>query len=492
MPLTCRTDLAPYLSVGPVPSIADRSWTVFPSVARGREQSTVSFLVRLNGKVRDEVGYVTRLDPGIQSSEQTLDCRTGSCRDRRGCWWSSFGTWDRGAVCLGVLIQLSSGGTGVAVDGIDDGVKLTPPICTRGLKHFCPEPDGSAWIQPRVSLPARGISLWCARQTRRRLLHRWHGRTGSCRFDFSMSVRRHQCHAVGFRSLSATRSGKRCEPLLMLFDADLKKQDVRLTMGGEADLRRIDTGPESRMVLRCTWCTETYAWIALIRGLREYLTGALMLHYGQGKWYPASRCRAGRWSPLSAFRRGRKLPALAGLAARNHHGFGVHDALEFAESSDQATRSEWRELAARVQFCRLGRAGRLCAAAAPTPAWRAIVVVEPVVVSAFGAVASVSRRFADGYRIPTEAMPWVAPDELQYELMRPLTQNRVKLSTAPRRPDLFAVEPEPDPLPPLSTLRKVQESHIRPSLCVQARDGRLDGPPALCSKLPTISIWSRR
>ena len=35
-------------------------------------------LVDLNQRVRDQIGYVTRLDPGVQTCEQTLEQRMGS------------------------------------------------------------------------------------------------------------------------------------------------------------------------------------------------------------------------------------------------------------------------------------------------------------------------------------------------------------------------------------------------------------------------------
>src|ERR1700690_2913250 len=44
-------------------------------------RGTISFLVDLNRRVRDEIDYVTRLDLGVQTCEQTLEKGTGSCRD---------------------------------------------------------------------------------------------------------------------------------------------------------------------------------------------------------------------------------------------------------------------------------------------------------------------------------------------------------------------------------------------------------------------------
>jgi len=79
-----------------------------------------------------------------------------------------------------------------------------------------------------------------------------------------------------------------------------------------------------------------------------------------------------------------------------------------------------------------------------------------------------------GYRIPTASMPWVAPDELEYEFEAAPFADRVKLPSSPvRRMDLFERRPVADPLPALSSTAETALELIRPSLCVQVREGRL-------------------
>jgi transglutaminase-like putative cysteine protease len=42
---------------------------------------TAAFLVALNQRLAQDVGYLVRLEPGVQTTEQTLQLQSGSCRD---------------------------------------------------------------------------------------------------------------------------------------------------------------------------------------------------------------------------------------------------------------------------------------------------------------------------------------------------------------------------------------------------------------------------
>ena len=43
--------------------------------------ATVDFLVSLNQRLQSDIAYTTRLEPGVQSPEETLQRALGSCRD---------------------------------------------------------------------------------------------------------------------------------------------------------------------------------------------------------------------------------------------------------------------------------------------------------------------------------------------------------------------------------------------------------------------------
>src|ERR1700730_1292785 len=70
-------ELRPYLETEAAgPSLAG----LFADIDRRRSR-TMDFLVALNRLVQRRVGYVIRLEPGIQPCEDTLRLGTGSCRD---------------------------------------------------------------------------------------------------------------------------------------------------------------------------------------------------------------------------------------------------------------------------------------------------------------------------------------------------------------------------------------------------------------------------
>jgi transglutaminase-like putative cysteine protease len=76
-PPDLREDLAPFLNAEPAgPNLKE----LLRSLPR-EPQNTIDFLVVLNRRLRHLIRYVTRLEGGVQTAEETLASGIGSCRD---------------------------------------------------------------------------------------------------------------------------------------------------------------------------------------------------------------------------------------------------------------------------------------------------------------------------------------------------------------------------------------------------------------------------
>jgi uncharacterized protein (DUF2126 family) len=459
-------DLETYCSVEPAGPLLQAFLEKLPR----ERQGTISFLVDLNRRVRNEIDYVTRLDPGVQTCEQTLEKCMGSCRDSA---WLLVQILRHCGIAArfvsGYLIQLAA----------DDSASEGPsdPQTDSADFHAWAEAflPGAGWIgmDPTSGLFAGEghIPLVCTPNASKAAPIEGTVEPAIVDFRYSMSIRRLNDAPRPSKPFTE-EAWLQVEQVAQRVDAELEAQDVRLTMGGEPTFVGIDEPESPQWNIDALGPLKRTRGLALIRCLREKVAPGALLHYGQGKWYPGEPLP--RWA-LSCFWRVDRVPVWENidLIAREdqEYGFGATDALKFMSALSRRLQvssenilpaydgdGETEPAGYILPIRRRQPEGRLCWS---SQLW--FPRLERLLLSPGDSPI--------GYRIPTESMPWVAPDELENE--REATQFEALPARPLRRMDLFQRNPVADPLPAVPNTAETAPELIRPSLCVQAREGRL-------------------
>jgi transglutaminase-like putative cysteine protease len=430
-------DLEPYRTIDPAGPLLQ---TLLDSLSGGK-RGTIAFLVDLNQRIRDEIGYVTRLDPGVQTCEETLEKRTGSCRD--SAWLLVQCLRHLGVAARfvsGYLIQLAAEAT--------SNPKSDSADLHAWAEAFLP---GAGWIgfDPTSGLFASEghIPLVCTPNASRAAPIGGTVEPANVDFSYSMSIRRLNDPPRTSRPFTE-EDWAQVQRVAHIVDADLEAQDVRLTMGGEPTFVGIDEPESPQWNIDAPGPMKRTRGLDLIQCLRRRVAPGGLLHYGQGKWYPGEPLP--RWA-LSCYWRADNVPVWENidLIAREdqNYGFDVTHALKFMEALAYRLQvspenllpaynagSEATEPAGYILPIRRRQpAGRLAWSSQlwfPRPDRLLLTPGDSPI----------------GYRIPTDAMPWVAPDEVELEYEAAPFADRIKLPTnSLRRMDLFHQTPAADP-----------------------------------------------
>jgi len=490
-------DLEPYLKPSPAGPLLQN---FVASISR-TPRATVGFLVDLNRAVRDEIGYLVRLESGIQTAEETLDKGCGSCRDS-------------GWLLVEILRQLGLAArfvSGYLIQLASETNKNDTADLHAWAEVFLP---GAGWIGLDATsglMAGEGhIPLACTPDATDAAPITGTVERAGVDFSFSMTVQR-LMEAPQFAEPVRDRQWAEAQAVAHKIDADLREGDARLTMGGEPTFVGAENpddpqwnaaalGPEKRKLAE-----------NLIRGLREKLAPGALLHFGQGKWYPGEPLP--RWALQCAWRAdGVPVWENISLIALPEHdyGYGDKDAKDFIEAL--ARRLEVRSTnvmpAYEDTFYYLWQERKLpvnlevadSKLADARQREELMRVFDHGLLKPVGYVLPVRRRQRDGqrywssqhwflrpdrlllvngdspigFRLPLESLPWVEPDEIEYDYEDDPFAQREKLPPHPtRRTELFDKEPPEDPQPAAPQRGKSAGETIRPALCVEARQGRL-------------------
>ncbi|MDQ0391044.1 transglutaminase family protein [Labrys monachus] len=282
-PASLEHELAPYLEVEP----AGEKLSAFMASIEIDGQPTVDFLVGLNQRVQQEVGYTVRLEPGVYTPDETLTLRSGSCRDSS---WLLVQILRR----LGLAARFVSG---YLIQLTHDLKALDGP---RGTEHDFT--DLHAWAE--VYLPGAGwvgfdpTSGLMTGEGHLPLAATPHYASAApitgavsavgtveSTFSFDMKIRR-IAESPRVTLPFSDESWRDLDALGARVDEDLARQDVRLTLGGEPTFVSIDDYQSEEWNIGAVGPTKRGRADELIRRLRNSFAPGGFLHYGQGKWYP--------------------------------------------------------------------------------------------------------------------------------------------------------------------------------------------------------------
>ena len=200
---------------------------------------TIDFLVAINQRVAGDVRYLIRMEPGVQTPEQTLRAlrrllpRFGLVA---GAVAASPGTGGALRVRLSDPAHRRRQGARRPVGTC----RRTSPICTPGARSICPAQAGSDWIRPRGCSRVRGTFRLPARPSRprrRRSAVQW--TKVEVQFEHHMSVAR-VWEAPRVTKPYTEAQWDAIEGMGAAIDDELEQGDVRLTMGGEPTFVSID------------------------------------------------------------------------------------------------------------------------------------------------------------------------------------------------------------------------------------------------------------
>ncbi len=283
-----KQELAPYLVPEPVTPLVQAYLEKIDYTKR----RTVIFLVDVNQSVHEAVNYTIRMEPGVQTPEETLTLGSGSCRDSAWLMVNLLRHCGLAARFVsGYLIQLKpdvkslDGPSGTEVDFTD-------------LHAWCEVYlPGAGWVGLDATsglLAGEGhIPLACTPQPSGAAPIE--GRSDKCEVEFAH-------HMVVTRIYESPRVTKpyteeQWADVMALGDAvdkELVASDVRLTMGGEptfvanSDRDAPEWNTDALGPTKRGFATE------LVHKLRKEYGDGGFLHFGQGKWYPGEQLP--RWA----------------------------------------------------------------------------------------------------------------------------------------------------------------------------------------------------
>lgn len=256
----------------------------FVAQAPRQFKTTVDFLVDLNRYVNQAVQYVIRLEPGVQTCEETLTLEKGSCRDSAWLLVQLLRHMGLAARFVsGYLIQLTPDVK--SLDG-PSGTETDFTDLHAWTEVFLP---GAGWVglDPTSGLLAGEGHLPLAATPEPSSAAPITGGVDDCETEFAFRMNVTRVHEDPRVTKPYTDDQwQRINRLGTYVDSVLERGSARLTMGGEPTFVSIDDMDGAEWNTAALGEDKRRRAGNLFNRLADRFAQGPLLHYGQGKWYP--------------------------------------------------------------------------------------------------------------------------------------------------------------------------------------------------------------